>query len=106
MELERILATVDDRVLQCWHIKGMLSFLISVVVFFIGEINSPFIALWSLIVLDMITKWGAIGKKQLDEEVKIYRILKVCLPQKTSILLEEVYWNKLIKLTGKNNVFY
>lgn len=67
MDLEKIVDTVHDSLLQCWQIKCMISFFVSIISFLIGEINAPFIALWSLIVLDMITKWVAIGKKLLDE---------------------------------------
>lgn len=59
---------IYDSLLQCWQIKCMISFFVSLTSFLIGEINVPFIALWSLIFLDMITKWGAIGKKILDEQ--------------------------------------
>ena len=67
MDLERILTTIYDSLLQCWQIKSMISFFISLTGFLIGEMNAPFIALWSLIILDMITKWIAIAKKLLEE---------------------------------------
>lgn len=63
MDIDRIY----DSLLQCWQIKCMISFFVSLTGFLIGEINVPFVALWSLIVLDMITKWGEIAKKLLDE---------------------------------------
>ena len=44
-------------------------------------------------------------KKQLDKEVKICWKLKVFYLKKTCILLEQVNWNILIKLTGKNIFF-
>jgi len=67
VDVDRIVDKIYDSLLQCWQIKCMISFIVSLTGFLIGEINVPFIALWCLIVIDMITKWGAIAKRLLDE---------------------------------------
>lgn len=58
---------IYDSLFQSWQVKCTVSFLMSVAGFLIGEINAPFIALWSLIIIDMLTKWVGIAKNLLDE---------------------------------------
>ena len=43
-------------------------FLLQLLRFLVGEIATPFIALWLLVVLDTITKWASVSKITLDQQ--------------------------------------
>lgn len=57
-----------DTLTQCWQIKMMASFFVTIFTFLVGEIEAPFIALWMLVVLDTISKWAAVSKITLDQQ--------------------------------------
>lgn len=51
-----------DTVTQCWPVKLLASLLI----FLVGDITAPFIAIWVLLLLDTLTKLIAISKNYLQ----------------------------------------
>lgn len=51
-----------DTVTQCWQVKLFASLLI----FLVGDISAPFIAIWILLLLDTVTRLIAISKKHLE----------------------------------------
>ena len=56
-----------DNLSQSWQIKCFASFLINIFSFLIGEINASFVALWTLIVIDTLTKWIAVSGNVRDQ---------------------------------------
>lgn len=57
-----------DTITQCWQVKLLASFFVTVFTFLIGEIEAPFIALWVLVILDIISKWASVSKNTLDQQ--------------------------------------
>lgn len=65
MDLEKIWQSVTD----CWHVKAACSALVTCVTFLVGDVTAaPFVALWTLVVIDTMTRWAAIGKQTLTDD--------------------------------------
>lgn len=64
VEFEKIWQTIAD----CWHMKVAASAAMTAATFLIGDVTAgPFVALWSLVIVDTITRWMAIGAATLRE---------------------------------------
>ena len=54
-----------QKITDCWQVKMFWAGLVSCTTFLLGDITStPFIALWCLVVMDTITRWMALAKKE------------------------------------------
>jgi phage-related holin len=59
--------TIYDHLQQSWQFKCLASILINISSYLIGEINAPFMALWTLIAMDTFIKWIVISQKVRDK---------------------------------------
>ncbi len=57
-----------DTIIECWQVKLLVSFFVTIFTFLVGEIEAPFIALWVLVIVDTITKWAAVSKITLERQ--------------------------------------
>ncbi|MBP2628441.1 MAG: Holin toxin secretion/phage lysis [Firmicutes bacterium] len=57
-----------DAITQCWQVKLLVSFFVTIFTFLVGEIEAPFIALWVLVILDTISKWASVSKITLNQQ--------------------------------------
>jgi len=57
-----------DTMIECWQFKMIASFFVTTFTFLVGEIETPFMALWVLVILDTISKWASVSKITLEQQ--------------------------------------
>jgi len=62
---------------QCWQIKMIVSFFVTVFTFLVGQVEAPFIALWVLVIVDTITKWAGHPFQRLPWISKVITVVFV-----------------------------
>ncbi len=56
-----------ESIIQCWQYKIAVSLFSNIITFLFGEIDVGFIALWSLVFLDLFSRWACVTKKHIED---------------------------------------
>jgi len=59
---------IVESVTNSWQLKTVVSFFVTCLSFLFGEVQAPLLALCLLIIVDTVTKWGAVSKAKSEEK--------------------------------------
>ena len=70
MEIENVTSRIYyvlETLINCWQVKLMCSAILTAGTFLLGPMDTAFLALWLMVVIDPVTKWIAISMQALKD---------------------------------------